>query len=172
MTTRERVKTVCPRCHREREVSAAQARYVERTGTFCIGCSNAVGRGGDPTKSVWPNCVACGVRPGTRPRGLCCKCHKNVAIRNATPTVKAPSNARGVGGNFYRAAPLPTTPTDEPPGSLAKMRVMHERAKRGEQLFHPLDNREVNGAPLDPFDGTRWAAGDGDGLADSGRACA
>lgn len=55
-------------------------------------------------------------------------------------------------GEYYRAVLPgrihgfdPSTPADEPtdalPGSAEKLRVMAERAERGEALFHPSDAR-------------------------------
>jgi len=40
---------------------------------------------------------------------------------------------------YSRPGALPKEPTDAPPGSEQKIRVMIERAARREQLFHPLD---------------------------------
>jgi hypothetical protein len=36
-------------------------------------------------------------------------------------------------------APRLPEPTDAAPGSAEKKRVLAERARRGERLFHPLD---------------------------------
>jgi hypothetical protein len=36
-------------------------------------------------------------------------------------------------------ASLPGEPTDAPPGSELKIRIMTERASRREELFHPQD---------------------------------
>lgn len=41
----------------------------------------------------------------------------------------------------FRPAKLPKKPTDASPGSEEKIRVMIERARRREQLFHPRDGR-------------------------------
>jgi hypothetical protein len=41
--------------------------------------------------------------------------------------------------SFYGPAKLPDRPTGAPPGSEEKIRIMMERANRGEQLFHPDD---------------------------------
>jgi hypothetical protein len=35
----------------------------------------------------------------------------------------------------------PQTPTDAPPGSIAKVQLMIERLHRGEAIFHPGDSR-------------------------------
>ena len=40
---------------------------------------------------------------------------------------------------YARPGALPKEPTDAPPGSEQKIRVMIERAERREALFHPLD---------------------------------
>jgi hypothetical protein len=49
----------------------------------------------------------------------------------------------------------PGEPTDAPPGSVRKIRVLTERASRREALFHPQDNlkRQPLEAPADPPDG-------------------
>ena len=54
-------------------------------------------------------------------------------------------------GNLTGAIPLPAEPTSAPPGSLEKMKVMRRRIERGEGLFHPRDNPEVDRALIDPF---------------------
>jgi hypothetical protein len=42
--------------------------------------------------------------------------------------------------DFYGPAPLPA-PTDAPPGSRRKVRVLAFRFMMGQELFHPLDAR-------------------------------
>lgn len=48
-------------------------------------------------------------------------------------------------------ASRPGEPTDAPPGSPRKIRVLTERASRREALFHPKDNlkRRLPDRPLD-----------------------
>ena len=46
---------------------------------------------------------------------------------------------------YRRAGSLPHEPTDAPPGSEQKIRIMIERAARREQLFHPLDGPGARG---------------------------
>lgn len=41
---------------------------------------------------------------------------------------------------------LPARPTDALPGTPEKLAVMHERAKRGETLFHPDDAQWEKGS--------------------------
>jgi hypothetical protein len=55
---------------------------------------------------------------------------------------------------YSRPGALPKEPTDAPPGSEQKIRVMIERAARREQLFHPLDGLSRR-ARLRPED-RRW----------------
>lgn len=43
---------------------------------------------------------------------------------------------------------IPGEPTDAPPGSTRKIRVLIERATRRESLFHPSDN--LQRVPLPP----------------------
>lgn len=38
-------------------------------------------------------CVHCGLRPGSRPKGLCWVCYKNRAVRGRTP-LKGPTGKR------------------------------------------------------------------------------
>jgi hypothetical protein len=52
---------------------------------------------------------------------------------------------------------LPGQPTDAPPGTARKVRVLMERAARREPLFHPADNNQrplplPSGAPAEEAD--------------------
>jgi hypothetical protein len=69
---------------------------------------------------------------GTRPRGLCWPCFENEDVRRS---VTLQCN-RGITTGHGR---LPAEPTQARPGSPEKMRVLEQRAERGEALFHPLD---------------------------------
>jgi hypothetical protein len=55
---------------------------------------------------------------------------------------------------YFRPGALPKEPTDAPPGSEQKIRVMIERAARREQLFHPLDGMSRRGRL--PPEERRW----------------
>ncbi len=69
---------------------------------------------------------------GTRPRSLCYVCYTNEIIRLAAPRASHVGITTGHGG-------LPAEPTQARPGSPEKLRVLEQRAERGESLFHPLD---------------------------------
>lgn len=43
--------------------------------------------------------------------------------------------------------PLPAEPTNDLPGTLEKLLVMAERARRGERLFHPDDAKRNDRTP-------------------------
>jgi hypothetical protein len=87
-----------------------------------------------------PICRHCKERPVNRPRGLCWKCFYEPGVKEHYPSTSKYA-ARGTGAGFKCRAPLPATPTTALPGSAEKVRVLRERAKRGEQLFHPRDAR-------------------------------
>jgi hypothetical protein len=86
---------------------------------------------------------------------------RNISVESQEPRPNAP----GAGNELRTMDPsnvpgfetLPGQPTDAPPGSEQKIRVLTERASRRESLFHPLDGRRTirhhfakpgwNGAP-------------------------
>jgi hypothetical protein len=72
-----------------------------------------------------------------RPRGLCWSCYDTPAISSRYPSTHK-HGRRGV-ANGYKNAPPPRRPTCAAPGSPEKVRIMVERAARGEALWHPLD---------------------------------
>lgn len=74
-----------------------------------------------------------------RPRGLCWSCYYTPGVRELYPSTSKYAR-RGV-TNFSGAAPLPTVPTTAAPGTPEKIEVMEQRAKAGQELFHPLDAR-------------------------------
>jgi hypothetical protein len=76
-------------------------------------------------------------RPVNRPRGLCWRCYYTPGVQDKFPST-SPLGRRGI-GNGNRNAPLPSKPTDALPGSPEKLKVLQERAKRMEALFHPND---------------------------------
>jgi hypothetical protein len=82
-------------------------------------------------------CRHCRWKPATRSRQLCRRCWHDPAVLALYPPDDGKFSHRGVGiGNGK--APLPE-PTDARPGTEAKVRVLEERARRREQLFHPQD---------------------------------
>lgn len=97
-------------------------------------------------------CRHCGTVAIMYPRLLCWSCyHRKPGVRELYPVSVATGAARGLG--MANAAPrVPERPTSHPAGTLAKMRVMRARLRRGEALFHPADNPEV--VAEQPFLGT------------------
>jgi hypothetical protein len=76
-----------------------------------------------------------------RPRGLCWHCYYKPGVRDLYPSTSK-HGQRGVGGDNHRR-PLPQEPTQAQCGSEGKIRVLEERAARGEQLWHPDDVVEL-----------------------------
>lgn len=72
----------------------------------------------------------------TRRRKLCWSCSQKRSVRLAhTPT------CRHTGHGLNARGKLPDQPTDAVPGSEDKLRVLEQRAARGERLDHPDDYR-------------------------------
>ena len=86
-------------------------------------------------------CRHCDRNPVSRSRGLCWSCFYRPGVRERYPPVVAKS---GHGRGRKR---LPCDPTDASPGSPEKIRVLMDRAARGQELFHAED-AEVWAAPL------------------------
>ena len=82
-------------------------------------------------------CGSCQKRKSNRPRGLCWSCYYKPGVRERFPP-KSKFARRGVGIS-YGNAPLADFPTDEEPGTEAKIMILMERAARRRALFHPLD---------------------------------
>jgi hypothetical protein len=120
-----------------------------------------------PRKKV--GCRHCRKRKRCRPRGLCFVCHSDAEIRDLYPAGSAAGKnakyARRAEADGYRAGPLPAAPTDAPPGSEEKMRVMRARVRAGEQLHHPGDRKDPDAGRLRPFLGDDRYRGEGDPLA-------
>lgn len=94
----------------------------------------------DPGEQVWGCimlCRYCRRKRANRPRGLCWTCYYTPGLRDLFPSTSKFAR-RGV-GNFYGQPPLPDEPTDALPGSEEKIRVLMERAAKGQALFHPDD---------------------------------
>lgn len=70
----------------------------------------------------------------TRPRGLCWTCYYTPGVKEKYGPAYQGVMA-GEGGGYA----LPAEPTDAPPGSDEKIRVMAERAAAGTGIFHPDD---------------------------------
>lgn len=77
------------------------------------------------------HCLRC---PVSRPRGLCWSCFYRPGVRERYPP-QGPA-IRGLGTGRRR---LPCEPTEAWPGSPEKIRVLMDRAARGEELFHEND---------------------------------
>src|SRR5262245_29586055 len=62
--------------------------------------------------------------------------------RRREPAARRPARTRTGMNNKLQREPLsrPGEPTDAPPGSARKIRILTERASRREALFHPKDN--------------------------------
>jgi len=81
-------------------------------------------------------CRHCGTGPVNRPRGLCWSCYYTPGVRELYPSTSKFAR-RGV-ADFNGRAKMPE-PTAALPGTAEKVRVLEERARLGQQLWHPLD---------------------------------
>lgn len=86
-----------------------------------------------------PKCRHCGLKFSSRPRGLCWTCYYTPGVPDQYPST-SPYAYRGI-ANDNSSSPLPAEPTGAAPGSEEKIRILCERAARGELLFHPGDAR-------------------------------
>jgi hypothetical protein len=83
-------------------------------------------------------CRHCQKRKINRPRGLCWSCYYTPSVSNQYPTTSK-FGRRGHGQS--NQARQPDHPTSAPPGSVEKLAVLADRAKRNMALWHPLDAR-------------------------------
>lgn len=84
-------------------------------------------------------CRHCHKLPINRPRGLCWSCYYKPDVRTMYPS-HAVHGQNGIHNDTRMAdRGLPPTPTEAPPGSEAKIRVMIERAAARQTLDHPQD---------------------------------
>lgn len=81
-------------------------------------------------------CRNCSRMMWLRSRGLCAMCYDDESIRSRFPAKDEGKQRRGIGLTAPNRMPKPTKHW---PGTVGKLRVMIERAERGEKLFHPLD---------------------------------
>lgn len=86
-------------------------------------------------------CRHCNRVPSNRPRGLCWSCYYKPGVRELYPSTSKFAR-RGL-DDFNGRSPLPEAPTEAPPGSEAKIRILMERARKRQSLWHPAD------APMD-----------------------
>ena len=78
-------------------------------------------------------CRHCRRRPANRSRGLCWTCYYRPGVRERYPC-RAKQCATAI-----REPPPPAEPTTALPGTPEKVRVLEERAGRGEGLWHGGD---------------------------------
>jgi hypothetical protein len=79
-------------------------------------------------------CRNCDRNQVTRSRGLCWSCFYAPGVRERYP----PADKRRCGLGTGRKR-MPCAPTDAIPGSPEKIRVLMDRAARGQELFHEHD---------------------------------
>jgi hypothetical protein len=111
------VKGLCRRCFRRELVR--RHYYQGRDGGKCRHCKGA---------------------EITRPRGLCWHCYYASGVRDLYPITSKPRY------HDFLGPALPCEPTDARPGTQAKIEVLRGRADRREELFHPLDPKDLGQA--------------------------
>lgn len=84
-------------------------------------------------------CRHCHKSKVNRPRGLCWSCYYKPGVRDKYPSTS--KYARRGHGNITGTPPEPVRATDAEPGSEEKIRVLAERVRRRESLWHPEDAR-------------------------------
>jgi hypothetical protein len=84
-----------------------------------------------------PLCRHCEAHNAHRPRGLCVVCYNDLGIRRLYPPTSRFAN-RGI-GDFSGDVQLPPAPTHALPGTPEKIAVLQQRARLGQQLWHPQD---------------------------------
>lgn len=73
-----------------------------------------------------------------RARGLCRRCHAVPRIRDSHAIRRPECAVHGLGLELGRRK-SPVYPTEHLPGTKGKVQVLMERARRGEDLWHPED---------------------------------
>jgi hypothetical protein len=81
-------------------------------------------------------CRHCRQVNSNRPLGLCWSCYYRPGVRELYPYTGKFAPKGRADFNGRAALPYPTTAL---PGSLEKISVLEERARLGQQLWHPLD---------------------------------
>ena len=81
-------------------------------------------------------CRHCQRVKSNRPRGLCWSCYYTPGVRDLFPSTSKFAR-RGI-HDFNGRAQQPE-PTTALPGTSEKVRVLEERARLGQALWHPLD---------------------------------
>ena len=82
-------------------------------------------------------CRRCRARAANRPRGLCWSCYRDPGIRNEFPSLSKFAQ-RGI-PDYYGTSRPASAPTRALPGMPEKIAVLAERAKLGQELWHPHD---------------------------------
>ena len=100
-------------------------------------------------------CVHCETRTPFGSRRLCKTCMNTPGVREMYPLSPKNAKFRQPGYGLTGTSNLPRKPTAAPVGSVAKLKVMSERAKRGLVLFHPDDSQEVQPCPAERSSTTR-----------------
>lgn len=80
-------------------------------------------------------CRHCNRMPVSRPRGLCWACYYTPGVRERYQSL----SKYGCRGYPDRRAGPATSATGAGPGSPGKVDVLCERARAGEDLWHPRD---------------------------------
>ncbi len=113
-------------------------------GRACLGAEHGhmgKSRHGVPAGFGEP-CRHCKKRTATRPRGLCWVCFSTKGVRDQYPSPTGDAmQAAAVKKGTRKVERLLPEPTDAPPGSEEKIRVLQERWRLGQQLKHPDDAR-------------------------------
>jgi hypothetical protein len=82
-------------------------------------------------------CRHCGRARVNRPRGLCWSCYYTPGLRERYPSTSKFAQ-RGV-HDFNGRVALPPVPTRALPGTPEKVRILQERARNHQALWHPND---------------------------------
>ena len=82
-------------------------------------------------------CRSCNKVRSNRPRGRCYSCYYKPEVRALFPSTS--KFARKGSGIDVLIPPLSSEPTSAMPGTEDKIRVLMERARNGQCLWHPLD---------------------------------
>ncbi|MCC6417956.1 MAG: hypothetical protein IT429_06860 [Gemmataceae bacterium] len=90
-------------------------------------------------------CRHCQKVKSNRPRGLCWSCYYRPGVREQYPSTSKFAR-RGV-DDFNGRTPLPALPTGALPGSEEKIRILIERARQRQSLWHPRDATLDNVTP-------------------------
>jgi hypothetical protein len=72
-------------------------------------------------------------------RGLCRWCWSKADVKVLYDKMPGGRSSHTLFKHQYRDPPLDDQPTEALPGTPEKLAVMHDRARRGKQIFHPGD---------------------------------